>query len=482
MFLHVTLSPYHMLLLGYVCFTVTSISNISEVPELYLYFLNGNELLKELRYCMLPVFAGMQAVKSFELKESNVEFVLNPLHQGGTISSNTANSITQSSEKHQSLKHGIPYDEGPSNQNCTLNSRSAIYWKSLDASMVTVGVIVFVGDTSRGVLFPMLSTLCTQLGGSVIDLGYLVAMFSIGRLIVTAPFGYISDRYRHKLPLLISSFILVLGSVLWANAFATNRISVLYFAQFLLGVGSGSLGVTRSFVVEQCDPKKRTETLALFTALQYAGFTVSPIVGSWLHFLGGGTSVYMSFALPSYLIALLALWCLIALLSVFKNILAAPVVYTHSTKEVASSKGDNLEVEDGERKLSPDFIAITSTPYLSQSADSISVKETSRSENENIMHKVEKAKFMAISENRRSYSEAQLVQNGMFYVIIGMFLLNISTKGSIAVYETLGAQIGLVDYNMSPVALGTLISASGAVGFCQLLLFPRLWTKNFTGE
>lgn len=62
-----------------------------------------------------------------------------------------------------------------------------------------------------------------------------------------------------------------------------------------------------------------------------------------------------------------------------------------------------------------------------------------------------------------------------------MFLLNIATKGSISVYETLGAQIGLVDYNMSTVALGALVSGAGAVGFCQLLLFTSLWTKYFSG-
>jgi hypothetical protein len=63
-----------------------------------------------------------------------------------------------------------------------------------------------------------------------------------------------------------------------------------------------------------------------------------------------------------------------------------------------------------------------------------------------------------------------------------MFLLNISTKGSIAVYETLAAQIGLIDYQMSSLALGAMISGAGFVGFCQLLLFKHVWTKFFTGN
>jgi MFS family permease len=65
------------------------------------------------------------------------------------------------------------------------------------------------------------------------------------RLVVTAPLGYVSDAYRHKLPLILSSTMLLLGSVLWANAFYFNKLPLLYFAQFTMGVGSGSLGVTR---------------------------------------------------------------------------------------------------------------------------------------------------------------------------------------------------------------------------------------------
>ena len=411
----------------------------------------------------------MRAKKSIESKDRDFEFTVNPIHRESSAHSNTWDQTVKSSKGSEDFRPDVYFDGQSSKSNGTFKSKSVNYWERVDASMMTVGAIVFVGDTSRGVLFPLLSTLCTQLGGSVIDLGYLVAMFSIGRLIVTAPFGYLSDRYRHKLPLLISSFILVLGSIIWANAFTTNRISVLYVAQFLLGVGSGSLGVTRSFVVEQCEPKKRTETLALITALQYAGFTVSPIVGSWLHSLGGGTSLYMSFALPSYLIALLALWCLIALLSVFENIPTAPVVYTHSTKIVGSCKADDSRVEVEQVKVTA-ILPVSSAEVVSEN------------KLEDVENKVERASSIGIASNKPSDSEAQLAQNGMFYVIVGMFLLNISTKGSIAVYETLGAQIGLIDYKMSSVALGALISASGAVGFCQLMLFSRVWKKHFSGE
>ena len=368
-----------------------------------------------------------------------------------------------------------------------------------DASMFTVGAIVFIGDTSRGILFPILSTLCHRLGGSIVDLGYLVAMFSIGRLVITVPLGYLSDKFRHRLPLLISSSILAVGATLWANAYRTNRLSVLYIAQFLLGVGSGSLGVSRSFVVEQCDPKTRTEALALLTALQYAGFTVSPILGSFLYSVGGAKSQYLSYALPSYLIALLAVCSLIGLLAFFKNIPVDPVEYTHSSQHLPLSEGvsscqaettHQTKSSEASASLTPSDSSITpsDSPIITTSTISEKKENTCNKSALGEVNDIENHK-----EIKRNYSDTEIATKseekgptklkiGIIFVIIGMCFLNVATKGSISVYETLGAEIGLLDYKMSPVTLAALVSGSGAVGFCQLLLFPKFWTKHFSGN
>ena len=135
-------------------------------------------------------------------------------------------------------------------------------------------------------------------------LGHSASKFSIGRYTVIAPLGCVSDRYRYKLPFIMSIALLMLGAVLLGNAYSSNKLYVLHIAQIVMGFGSGSIGVTRSFVVEQCEPVGWTQVLAVTTALQYAGFTVSPIVGSWLVTVGTRSSPCWSFALSSYLIAL----------------------------------------------------------------------------------------------------------------------------------------------------------------------------------
>ena len=91
---------------------------------------------------------------------------------------------------------------------------------AVSPSVAIVVFIVFVGDSSRGILFPALWPLCSSLGGmlvdiscvslsltpiyplsnlgTLVDMGYLVAMFSVGRLVAATPFGYYCDRVRHK--------------------------------------------------------------------------------------------------------------------------------------------------------------------------------------------------------------------------------------------------------------------------------------------
>ena len=166
----------------------------------------------------------------------------------------------------------------------------------VNPSVAIVVFIVFVGDSSRGILFPALWPLCNSLGGiscwipefpclrlltyppfrtsgSLVDMGYLVAMFSIGRLISATPFGYYCDRVRHKvrslllnttsikrnprhflspykshftlsfypcftpaiairkMPLVVASGIVVIGAAIWANAYQTQKLAVLYLGQ-----------------------------------------------------------------------------------------------------------------------------------------------------------------------------------------------------------------------------------------------------------
>jgi Na+/melibiose symporter-like transporter len=59
-------------------------------------------------------------------------------------------------------------------------------------------------------------------------------------------------------------------------------------------------------------------------------------------------------------------------------------------------------------------------------------------------------------------------------VLLALCVLNFSTKGSISVYETLGAEVGYNTYNLNTITVGTLFSTSGVLGALILLTFPWL--------
>ena len=294
------------------------------------------------------------------------------------------------------------------------SDKSSTLFEASWLSVVVVGFIVFVGDSSRGILFPSLFLLCKSLGGTTTDLGYLVAAFSFGRLIATAPLGYYCDRFGHKKSLIIANVILMVGSIVWANAYATGKLSSLYCAQFLMGCGSGTLGVTRSYIVEQVVPEERTNILAIMTALQYAGFTVSPFLGSLLGLIGKTSNSYWEFALPSFFISLISFYSILALVSFFNDI----------------PRNSN-------------------TTHLNKSPTQQEIGRTP-------------------------------MEMAFIYVLLLLILLNVATKGSIAVYETLAAEMAATDFMLSSSLFGFIISLSGSVGSLQLLFFKQIWSSRMT--
>ena len=136
-------------------------------------------------------------------------------------------------------------------------------------SLLINGYITFIGDAVRGILYPVTWPLIQELGGNAVDLGWSTALFSLGRVVITTRMGIIADKYRHRCALIIDGSIYVIAGLMWSNIGMTNSIVMLYLSQFMLGLGTGSLGVTRSFVSEQCEGNKRTYQLARLSALQY---------------------------------------------------------------------------------------------------------------------------------------------------------------------------------------------------------------------
>eukprot|EP00614_Pseudopedinella_elastica_P032444 CAMPEP_0172644436 /NCGR_PEP_ID=MMETSP1068-20121228/239210_1 /TAXON_ID=35684 /ORGANISM="Pseudopedinella elastica, Strain CCMP716" /LENGTH=462 /DNA_ID=CAMNT_0013458635 /DNA_START=174 /DNA_END=1562 /DNA_ORIENTATION=+ len=277
------------------------------------------------------------------------------------------------------------------------------------ASFAVICLLICTGDTARGVLFPTLYGRVTEMGGDKIVQGLTVAAFSAGRVFASPYFGRWSETAGLKKVLSLTSLIIVVGTLL--NAFSRSCLELIV-AQAVTGIGSGTLGVTRAYVSEQTSGAERTWKTARLTAVQYGGFTVTPFVGSlFAHFLGETDVMYGPFRLTAYTAAayfltLLGLLCYLALNSPWFV----------------------------------DYVPAEHRPPVDPKAK-----------------KREDMDLRAVSE----WSEVD-------WCLMAGLVLNVATKGSIGVFETLGIPIAVHRFGLSPATAGCVVSSCGAVGVCCL--------------
>jgi len=77
-------------------------------------------------------------------------------------------------------------------------------------------------------------------------------------------------------------------------------------------------------------------------------------------------------------------------------------------------------------------------------------------------------------------SSASAESRNINRILAALIFLNITTKGSISVYETMGMQIATGDYFLSSITFGFIITICGTIGFIQLLFFKYCWTSRFS--
>lgn len=147
-------------------------------------------------------------------------------------------------------------------------------------SFQIVCLVVFLGDMARGIFFPTMWNLVKTLGGDQVLLGYTIASFSFGRMLVLPLFGAWSVKYGYRRTLLVSTVILSFGTLLFGHVLSVGQHWFLLFANTIVGIGSGTLGVTIAYASDVTPTRNRTSYMAWVGAVQYAGTSATPFLGS----------------------------------------------------------------------------------------------------------------------------------------------------------------------------------------------------------
>ena len=215
--------------------------------------------------------------------------------------------------------------------------------KSSPISMIIVALCVFLGDSARGIYFPTMWLNVQRCGGNQAIQGMVVASFSLGRIITSPYLGALSEKMGHKFVLTISNSVILLGCFLYANA---SSIPSLIISQIIVGFGSGTLGVTRSYVAETSPKEHRTSYMAYLTATQYTGFTVMPLLGGYLALYGkklcsSGNCKWLifemnEFSFPAYFMMAMAAIIIFLVVFVFQDYKKDPTSASSTKKKTIS--------------------------------------------------------------------------------------------------------------------------------------------------
>jgi ceroid-lipofuscinosis MFS transporter 7 len=315
-----------------------------------------------------------------------------------------------------------------------------------------VCLVILVGDMSRGVFFPSMWPLVESLGGTSVTLGYCVAAFSFGRILVSPLFGSWSVTYGYSKTLLLSCSILLFGTFMYAQVENVGSTAFLILAQTCLGIGSGTLGVTRAFVAEVTAQRNRTTYMAWITAVQYAGFTVTPFVGAIFNKTLGDYEYKVGCVI---IIAIIQLWMTMLFLNSNFHVLSP--WSSLSIFLICSIFRWNMYTAPAYfMSVVIAFTIICMRLYFTDRIRIPTEKDKKKSK-----------KREAIDDHASRMTWVGLTVYDC--CIAGCMMLNISTKGSISSFETLGVSIAESHFDMTSSRAGTIVASCGTVGVMALL-------------
>jgi hypothetical protein len=158
-----------------------------------------------------------------------------------------------------------------------------------------LSLVLVLAESSRGIVIPTLALYQKSLGGDNAFLGGLVAVFSVGRLASSYIFAKFMKRSARKAAntpnprftsnhdlvsaLLFSLLIVLLGHTLYIAASA-GGLSLLLVARLLVGFGTGTLVLARTFVGDYVAAKRKARFMSWLGVEQFIGFAFTPGLGS----------------------------------------------------------------------------------------------------------------------------------------------------------------------------------------------------------
>jgi len=374
--------------------------------------------------------------------------------------------------------------------------------KLLTPSVFIVAIYIFLTAAAKGLIIVSLWGYIKYLDGDKLHLGLVWAVQAIGKGSTAIPLGMFCDVHRHRATLVLSSYLLLMGCVLYIFAPFMGGLPMLYIAQFVLGTSSGGLASARSFVSEQTQPHRRTYVMSRLSSVEFAGVFLLALPGALLAAIGSLSGNFLKYALPMIVLFCMGVLLLHLLYTRFEDIPRAeeltasdvsPIhadksLIRHSTPTSASTSastpaaataiatatvvrlpssigGEKEEGNDVDTEVSREQHPSTGR-YATRSTSNTSQYEVTAG-----------AGASSGGDDALMEKEEEDMHEKIIYLVL---FINFALKGSLAAYEAIGTEILQEEYNLSIIAVGAVWSSLGMAGFLQMLNFKKLWTNYYS--
>ena len=163
-----------------------------------------------------------------------------------------------------------------------MNTTKALQRDQLKRLSVLIA-IACVDMLGFAIVFPQIPLYALKLNATAVQIGWVIAAFSIAQLLSSPVWGRFSDHYGRRPALLAGLLAEAAAFVIFAFA---NQVWLLFASRLIQGAGGGTTGVTQAYVTDTVPASNRARALGWLSAATNLGVMLGPVIGSLTFHLG----------------------------------------------------------------------------------------------------------------------------------------------------------------------------------------------------
>ncbi len=152
---------------------------------------------------------------------------------------------------------------------------------------IALGVVlvtVFLDLVGFGIILPLLPFYATSMGATPLDVGLIMASYSLMQLVFSPVWGSLSDRYGRRPLLILGLFGSAISYVVFGLA---STLGVLLVSRLIAGIMGANVPVAQAIIADSTSPERRARGMGLLGAAFGLGFIFGPAIGGTLSHLWG---------------------------------------------------------------------------------------------------------------------------------------------------------------------------------------------------